>query len=309
MKKILKRFYFPQTVAYPKLARAWLKKRSYRQRVQEVCGEKTDIIQYTLPARSPAVAGKTFCFLSDFHYMGTPEDLACRRECIALLKAVKPDMLLLGGDLCGDAVALPELPGLLAELGAIAPVTLAVPGNWERRKNWLSTSYWKELYKKSNILFLNDEVWENESCFIYGTDDFHYGTPPNPPEYPDKLTILLTHEPDMAVTFGHIGRLKGLDLILAGHTHGGQVRFPLLGPLRLPSMYGTRFDYGLYENKESRTRLIITSGMGHLSFPARFNCKREIVVIRFAPNSANGMSEPYITENSEQEKRCKTMEQ
>ena len=280
MRKILKRFYFPQTIAYPKQAKAWRKCCSYRQRVRVVCGENVDVIEYTLPARHDAVAGKIVCFLSDFHYMGRAEEKAYRQECISLLRECSPDLLLLGGDLCGDAVALPQLPELLRELGGVCK-TLAVPGNWERRKNWLDTAYWKKLYSDSNIVFLNNSSWEDDSFFVYGTDDLHYGCPPDPPEYPEKFSILLSHEPDLAVSIGQSGRLKGLDLILAGHTHGGQVRFPLIGPLRLPSMYGSRFDYGEFCHKEYGTRLIITAGMGHLSFPFRFNCKREIVKIRF----------------------------
>jgi predicted MPP superfamily phosphohydrolase len=280
VRKLLKRFYFPQTVAYPEQAEAWQKCRSYRQRERRIRGKRLDVVSYTFPARRPAEVGKVLCFLSDFHYMGTREELECRRECVDFLREVSPDLLLLGGDLCGDAVALPLLPGLLDELGGVCR-TLAVPGNWERRKNWLDTEYWRELYGRSGIHFLSNESWEDDTFFVYGTDDLYYGRPADPPEYPGKCTILLTHAPDMAVSFGHMGRLAGVDLILAGHTHGGQIRFPLIGPLRLPSLYGTRFDYGEFRHRQLDCRLIVTAGMGHLSFPKRFNCKRELVEIRF----------------------------
>lgn len=281
MKKELKYFYFPQTIAYPVLARRWKKIRSYRQREREIHGDLVDVIRYDLPAPTPGAAGKKICFVSDFHYMGTDTDIRCSQECSKLLRRIAPDLLLLGGDLCGDAVALPKLSDLLNELSNIAP-TAAIPGNWERRKAWLKTPYWHELYKKYNIVFLSNDSLEDDIFFIYGADDLRYGRPAIPPAFPaDKTVLLLAHEPDSAVDFDNKKFLAGVDLILSGHTHGGQIRFPLLGPLLLPSLYGTRFDYGLFRHKSAETQLIVSSGMGHLSFPRRFNCKREIVQILF----------------------------
>lgn len=87
-------------------------------------------------------------------------------------------------------------------------------------------------------------------------------------------TILLTHQPDIFYKIP-----QKVDLILAGHTHGGQVRIPFFGPVFVPSVYGTRFAYGLI--KEEGKKMIVTNGIGTSILPIRFNCFPEIVVIDF----------------------------
>lgn len=281
MKKELKNFYFPQTVAYPGLAKNWKRLRSYRNRERKLIGDAVDVIEYIIPAPQPSAVGKRICFASDFHYSGTAADLCCSRECNRFLRELSPDFLLLGGDLCGDAATLGKLPELLENISGICP-TAAVPGNWERRKTWLKKNYWHDLLKKYNITFLSNESHEDDVFFIYGSDDLRHGKPGHLPILPqNKTIILLAHQPDSAVFFDSRDELSGIDLIFSGHTHGGQIRFPLLGPLRLPSLYGTRFDYGLFRHRQKTCSLLVSSGMGHLSFPRRFNCKREIVLVRF----------------------------
>ena len=87
-------------------------------------------------------------------------------------------------------------------------------------------------------------------------------------------TILVSHSPDV------FPQLKQpVDLMLSGHTHGGQVVFPLIGALLVPSDYGQRYRYGLI--KENNNMLIVSKGLGTSLLPIRFNCKPEIVVIEF----------------------------
>jgi predicted MPP superfamily phosphohydrolase len=85
--------------------------------------------------------------------------------------------------------------------------------------------------------------------------------------------LLLLHYPVMA---DFLGQLR-FDLIMAGHSHGGQVRLPLIGALTLPSGVG-RYDYGRYETPGGP--LYVNAGIGTLSsFPVRFNCPPEITVV------------------------------
>ena len=89
-----------------------------------------------------------------------------------------------------------------------------------------------------------------------------------------KPTILLTHSPDI---FPNIP--NNVFLTLAGHTHGGQIRIPMIGALIVPSDFGNKYSYGLVnENDKS---MIITKGIGTSILPVRFCCFPEILVINF----------------------------
>ena len=88
----------------------------------------------------------------------------------------------------------------------------------------------------------------------------------------DDPVLLLVHEPDI---FPKIPR--SVALTLAGHTHGGQIRLPLVWPLFVPSQYGARFAYG--HIIEDDRHLIVSGGLGTSFIPARFGVPPEIVHI------------------------------
>jgi predicted MPP superfamily phosphohydrolase len=89
--------------------------------------------------------------------------------------------------------------------------------------------------------------------------------------------ILLAHEPDFADQV--LGRQ--IDLVLSGHTHGGQIRIPFLPPLLLPEM-GTRYVEGLFRLGDG-TQLYVNRGIGAVNLPFRFRCPPEISVITLQP--------------------------
>jgi len=84
--------------------------------------------------------------------------------------------------------------------------------------------------------------------------------------------ILMAHEPDIFVKVP-----KRVTLTLAGHTHGGQVRLPLVGAPIVPSRYGQRFAYG--HIVEEGRHLVVSSGLGLSSLPVRFMAPPEIAVV------------------------------
>ena len=87
------------------------------------------------------------------------------------------------------------------------------------------------------------------------------------------LAVLLAHEPDYADTVAADGRIA---LMLSGHTHGGQVRLPLFGPLVLPYL-GQRYPAGLYTLGEMT--LYVTRGVGLVAPPVRLICRPEVTVL------------------------------
>ena len=88
----------------------------------------------------------------------------------------------------------------------------------------------------------------------------------------DDPVLLLVHEPDI---FPHVP--DRVALTLAGHTHGGQIRLPLIWPLFVPSKYGARYAYG--HVVEDGRHLIVSGGLGTSIIPARLGVPPEIVHI------------------------------
>ena len=96
---------------------------------------------------------------------------------------------------------------------------------------------------------------------------------------PDHLTVLLYHSPDLIREASQ----RQVDLVLAGHTHGGQIRLPVLGPVVTYSRYGRKYASGLFQ--EGDTTMYVSRGLGFEggSLPrARFLCRPEIVSIELA---------------------------
>jgi predicted MPP superfamily phosphohydrolase len=91
--------------------------------------------------------------------------------------------------------------------------------------------------------------------------------------------ILMAHEPDIFVQVP-----ARVTLTLAGHTHGGQVQVPFLGPPLIPSEYGRRFAYG--HIVEDGRNMIVSSGLGMTGLPVRFGVPPEIAIVTVgAPGS------------------------
>jgi hypothetical protein len=89
-----------------------------------------------------------------------------------------------------------------------------------------------------------------------------------------RATILLSHQPSVL----DLGETQGVSLILSGHTHGGQIDLPLLGP---PARFATKdlkYARGLF--KQGNTQLYVSSGTGVIGLPVRFGVRPEIAVLR-----------------------------
>jgi len=94
-----------------------------------------------------------------------------------------------------------------------------------------------------------------------------------PPE--GVFRLLLLHNPDFVLDTAFVRETAGrpIHLVLAGHTHGGQVRLPLIGAPHIPSRFGQLFSGGLVE--VAGTRVYVSRGIG-ASWPLRFGCRPEV---------------------------------
>jgi predicted MPP superfamily phosphohydrolase len=116
------------------------------------------------------------------------------------------------------------------------------------------------------LLAGNERPW-----FPAVSDDLLKQTMSLPGATPFRL--LVSHSPDQF----RWARRHGFDLMLAGHNHGGQMRFPLLGPLVSPSLYGTRYSGGVYY--EPPTLLHVSRGISG-EHPLRWNCPPELAQLK-----------------------------
>ncbi|OZB91013.1 metallophosphoesterase [Paenibacillus sp. XY044] len=116
-----------------------------------------------------------------------------------------------------------------------------------------------------------------QTIAVVGLDDWLHGFP-DPKKgragIPDDMfTLLMMHEPDYAGN----AALFPFDLQLSGHSHGGQVRLPLLGALMTPPG-SKRYIMGMYEVGDRRMPLYVNRGIGETHLPVRFLCKPELTV-------------------------------
>jgi predicted MPP superfamily phosphohydrolase len=112
--------------------------------------------------------------------------------------------------------------------------------------------------------------------WLAGTDDAGTGTPDLAmavPAYPQAPVLLMCHEPDFADHVIQHPRFPLIDLMLSGHTHGGQIRLPVVGPLILPPM-GQKYIEGAFHF--DHMQLYVNRGVGTVGLPFRLNCPAEI---------------------------------
>ena len=241
-----------------------------------------ETVSITLPNLPPAFDGVRLAFLSDLHLQ--PAFRADRlAPALALLRAAKPDAVLLGGDYCngmiGDReywleVCADALRAVTAPMGVFAAFgnhDYPVPPFDPPRRPW----------KAAGIVPLHDEAAElsrgGERLFIVGLRSTlmrasrAYEVSRTLPT--GAVKIVCQHEP---MFVPHIGACGG-SLMLSGHTHGGQIVLPALGAPVLPP-YSNGYRAGLY-HRESPMPLYVTRGIGVLPPLLRFCCAPEITLI------------------------------
>jgi uncharacterized protein len=167
-------------------------------------------------------------------------------------------------------------------LSRLSPATklIGVLGNHDY---WIDAEYLVSGLSEAGIRIMRNENFIDDETGIFwaGLDDpytFHDDIEISLKGKPEgKFSVMLSHDPDIMEKI----KDKNIDLVLSGHTHGGQIRFPLVGALYLPSDHDGRFDMGWF--RENNTRLFVNRGLGVVFPPYRTFCRREIAVLRLVP--------------------------
>jgi uncharacterized protein len=225
----------------------------------------------------PSLEGLRIALLTDLHVERGRVPAILRRAVAATMRA-RPDLIAITGDLAEDEVGLQAVLDTLMPLSAPLGV-FAVPGNHDHRAG-IAAWHRALAVRKAIVDLTNQSITVRHggvTLCIAGVDDHTEGAPRlvlPPPEQRD-LTIVLAHSPDQAESCRR--RYDAVDLIVSGHTHGGQVRFPFIGA---PVSSAERAD--LYEDGLRRrpwTQVYTSRGLGTTRLPVRFLARPEVAIL------------------------------
>lgn len=228
----------------------------------------------TLPA---GLEGLTIGLLSDLHIEGRGSTRVARKA-VEIVAAERPDLIAITGDFAEDAVGLRRVLAALRPLHAPLGVYV-VPGNhdhaagigaWRREVDRSATL--RDLTNRYVLLERNG----TRLC-LGGVDDVYEGRPRLvlPPPAERDATILLAHSPDLAERCRRA--FDAVDLVLSGHTHGGQVRLPFL-----PAPVNSAEHRELYEDGLRRrpwTQVYTSRGLGTSRLPVRLFARPEVTLL------------------------------
>jgi len=214
---------------------------------------------------------KKIVFVSDFHI--AKGEKARLRKIVKKINKINPDLVLSGGDYIKGHDGKTTLPieDIAEELGKIKSPVISVLGNHD---GWYDKYRVQKALERNGIKVLRNNSTIFKNLYIAGVEDLQTSMPDisTALENTEHQRILLTHTPDI-----YYDIKDEVDLILAGHVHGGQVRIPFIGALICPSIYGTKFSKGDF--KETQNRMIVTGGLGTSILTVRFCDIPEIVLI------------------------------
>lgn len=231
-----------------------------------------------------ALDGVRIILVSDIH-VGPHLSLGQARGRLAPLRKLKADLLACTGDLgTGSRAGLRATARMLRKMAPPMP-RFAVLGNHEL---WIDEALAVRELRGNRFDTL---VNESRKVRLRGVDFWIVGVS-DPQSDADDLplalakvpgsafVVLLSHSPDIV----RRPMASRADLILAGHTHGGQVVLPLVGPLACSSFYGPRYASGLFH--VGRSMMFVTRGLGEVIVPLRVFCPPEVAVLTLrAPGS------------------------
>jgi hypothetical protein len=262
---------FAKVLGYPPAGRgkrAWISRLPFNEAFQVDFTERT----LCFPGLPAAWDGLTLLHLTDLHLCGVP-DLAFFRALLDRCKDPVPDIVCITGDIADgykhQRWIVPVLGRLRWNLAAFA-----ILGNHDY---WYDPPFIRRRLKRLGIRYLGNS-WEQinvrgEPMIVIGDESPWQNPPPDLSNCPaGPFRLCLSHTPDNIAR----ARRNSIDLMLAGHVHGGQVRLPVFGSILVPSKYGRRYDCGTFDEKP--TLLHVGRGISG-EHALRFLCRPEVTRI------------------------------
>ncbi len=237
----------------------------------QVCQLQVSEATIELPSLPDELAGLSIVHWSDLHLSGR-FDHGYYREIVRTTNQWPVDILALTGDVCDKAACIDAIPELFGPVQARLGKFFILgnhdlrTGDVPRLRAALRQAGFTDLGGRAMIvegvplLLAGDErPWFPGEALL----------PAAPRDGRAPVRILLAHTPDRFAW----ARSRQFDLMLAGHTHGGQIRFPLIGPVVCPSWHGTKYAAGFFY--QAPTLMHVSRGTASL-FPLRIGCPPEM---------------------------------
>lgn len=210
-------------------------------------------------------------FASDFHIAKNEEKRL--EKIVNTINEQEADLVILGGDFIKGHHGENTMPieEQVIEYKKIKAPIVSVLGNHD---GWYDKEKVKNSLESVGIKVLENSNIKIGELYVAGVEDMQTGLPDVPLALIGTKSprILVSHTPDI-----YYDVEEKVDLILAGHVHGGQVYIPFLGAPTVPSKYGPKFARGVIF--ETKNKMIISQGLGTSILPIRFCSIPEIIVI------------------------------
>ena len=242
--------------------------------------EKINIEMTNLPE---SFDGTKIVHLTDFHSYGFNKR---EKKVLEMVDGLNPDFVFITGDFVDRKTKeINSVQEFWQELGnKYQGKIFGVLGNHEYGNKNADSDSLEELLEESGIVILDNEnqkiFQDDEYIYLIGVDDPDTGN-----DDLKKATvgtekgipkILLAHSPDIINDLDSL-KEEEIDLILAGHTHGGQIGIPFVRPFWVPTKNHGKYTSGLFIF--DNVHLYVNRGVGLSVLPIRFNCPPEITVI------------------------------
>jgi len=234
---------------------------------------------FQLPRLPVNWEGLTILHVSDLHFSGTLKREYFVELC-RIAQETKPDLIIFAGDLIDEMKCLDWLDDTLGSMQApLGCYFILGNHDWQQEslqiRETLEETGWTDLSAAPCLL-----QHEGHTLQLAGTEAPWMGELPkikrsvtdDGSEVESDFLLLVSHTPDNF----HWAVRQGYDLVLSGHTHGGQVRFPLIGPVFAPSLHGTRYTSGTFAR--GSTVLHVSRGVSGIH-PLRLFCRPEISLL------------------------------
>lgn len=231
-----------------------------------------------------------FVQISDLHFTGQTKDGRID-QIYEAIKNINPSAVFMTGDYVSNKEGLEAVKKLVEKIAAKYPV-YAVLGNWDYDVFGFNISEIRSVMEKAGAkVMINDAVPLGKGAGQFNLvglkDPFTSGDTKSDLEKAigkissgeKKCTVLMAHSPDIIQT----AKDMDIDLVLTGHTHGGQIYIPYFSERFIPvHSAGEGYIKGLY--KAANTQMYVNRGIGFSVFPFRLGVPPEVTVISLEKN-------------------------
>lgn len=225
-----------------------------------------------LPAR---LDGLTAVQFSDLH-LNSPDDT--HQQMVDMINQLKPDLVFFTGDLVDDRSAIGGALDIFRQLKPPGGIW-AVPGNWDHTADAVD-GLSMDLPSVNVTLLINESKEIESGLWLVGVDDPATSMDDVSTalqDVPDKQPrLMLAHAPDIA---DNIADVPPFDLIMVGHTHGGQVNLPIFSGAWLKEGASAEYVRGMYAVNGSA--MYVNRGIGTTKLPIRIGSRPELTFFTF----------------------------